>query len=71
MIAVEQGDFFKPNTETIAVHMWTQVFMGWSSFRNIALIPTYNLVEKLLPPTLTCPKTKTKYFNFLKYEIYE
>ena len=62
--AVDQGKFFEPSAETIAVHMWAKPsLMDWFSLQTIYRIITFNKVESTLPPTLSCPKVKTKYFD--------
>ena len=60
---VSEGKFFSPRPETIAVHMWTHVYLGWSFFRSAYLSSMYNHVEQVLPPTLECPKIKKEYFS--------
>lgn len=52
--AVNKGEYFKPSTATVAVHMWTHVFLGWSILRGAINAATYTRVEKALPPTMQC-----------------
>lgn len=59
---VNHGHFFTPTPETIAVHMWTHVYLGWSFLRSSYLSSLYNHVEHVVPPTLECPKIKKEYF---------
>lgn len=59
---VSRGHFFVPIPETIAVHMWTHVYLGWSFFRSSYLASLYNHVEHAVAPTLECPKIKKEYF---------
>merc|ERR1711871_626602 len=53
---VHNSQFFNPTPETIAVHMWTHVYLGWSILRSSYLASLYNRVERALPPTFQCPK---------------
>ena len=59
-----RGNVFNPAAETIAVHMWAKPgFMDWFSIDTMYRTITFNKVEQKLPPTLVCPKVKTKYFE--------
>lgn len=51
---VKKGDYFRPTGATVAVHMWTHTFLGWSLLRGAYNAQLYNKVEKTLPPTMSC-----------------
>ena len=58
------GKLFNPTPETIAVHMWAKPgFMDWFSVDTMYRTIAFNRVEQKLPPSLLCPKVKTKYFS--------
>ena len=57
-----RGHFFTPIPETIAVHMWTHIYLGWSFLRSSYLASLYNHIERVVAPTLECPKIKKEYF---------
>ena len=58
------GKVFNPAAETIAVHMWAKPgFMDWFSIDTMYRTIMFNRVEQKLPPSLVCPKVKTKYFD--------
>ena len=58
---VSKSVFFRPTSNTIAVHMWTHVYLGWGFFRNLYSAPVYNLVEGSLPPLTSCPSSFIRY----------
>jgi hypothetical protein len=51
---VNKGMYFRPSESTVAVHMWTHVYLGWNLLRGAYNARLYNSVEKALPPTLAC-----------------
>jgi len=55
---VNKGQFFRPTDSTIAVHMWTHVYLGWNLLRGAYNAQLYNSVEKTLPPTMACGAAK-------------
>lgn len=52
---VNKKKFFRPSTQSIAVHMWTHTFLGWSFLRGVYMWARYGYVERSLSPTTTCP----------------
>lgn len=54
---VRAGKYFSPSEFTIAVHMWTHTFLGWSFFRGMYNSGVYAEVERSLVPSHRCPKT--------------
>jgi hypothetical protein len=54
---VRAGKYFSPSEFTIAVHMWTHTFLGWSYFRGLYNSRVYAEVERSLVPSHRCPKT--------------
>lgn len=52
---VRAKKYFSPSKFTIAVHMWTHTFLGWSFFRGLYNSGVYAQVERELLPTLRCP----------------
>jgi hypothetical protein len=53
--ALHKKRYFQPDSETVLVHMWTHVYLGWSLFRGWYNSGTYQKVEKRLQPTFSCP----------------
>ena len=53
---VRAGKYFSPSEFTIAVHMWTHTFLGWSFFRGLYNSGVYAEVERSLVPSHRCPK---------------
>jgi hypothetical protein len=53
---VRAGKYFSPSEFTIAVHMWTHTFLGWSYFRGLYNSGVYAEVERSLVPSHRCPK---------------
>jgi hypothetical protein len=53
---VRAGKYFSPSEFTIAVHMWTHTFLGWSYFRGLYNSRVYSDVEQSLVPSHRCPK---------------
>ena len=51
---VQRGEYFRPSPATIAVHMWTHTFLGWSILRGAINAALYTRVERALPPTMQC-----------------
>jgi hypothetical protein len=51
---VTRKQFFHPARETVAVHMWTHVYLGWNFIRTAYSRFIYIQVENELPPTLSC-----------------
>ena len=52
---ISKSDFFIPDRiDTIAVHMWSHVYLGWNFIRSYLNFRTYRSVENILPPTLSC-----------------
>jgi hypothetical protein len=47
--------FFRPSERTIAVHMWSHTYLGFSFLRGIYMWARYAHVERTLPPLQTCP----------------
>ena len=56
---VRQRQYFSPSQRTIAVHMWTHTFLGWSFFRGWYNSAVYQRVAAALPPTMRCPDRAT------------
>lgn len=54
---VNRNIYFRPSTQTIAVHMWTHTFLGWSFLRGFYMWARYGHVERSLKPMNTCPDT--------------
>ena len=52
---VRSKKFFSPSGSTIAVHMWTHTFLGWSFFRGMYNAGVYAAVERELVPSMFCP----------------
>ena len=52
---VRARKYFSPSEYTIAVHMWTHTFLGWSYFRGMYNAGVYARVERELVPNLSCP----------------
>jgi hypothetical protein len=52
---VRKEKFFEPSERTLAVHMWTHTYLGWSFIRGMLNNAIYDEVEKKLPPSLRCP----------------
>jgi hypothetical protein len=57
---VNQDLFFRPSDNTVAVHMWSHVHLGWHFLRFAYLANVYNQVERALPPTFRCPPDAEK-----------
>lgn len=53
---VRSKKFFSPSESTIAVHMWTHTFLGWSFFRGMYNSGVYAAVERELVPSMHCPR---------------
>ena len=53
---VRAKKYFSPSKFTIAVHMWTHTFLGWSFFRGLFNSGVYAQVERELIPTMQCPE---------------
>lgn len=51
---VRRGDYFRPRSDTIAVHMWSHVYLGWNYVRTAYNNRVYRSVEEKLPPTFSC-----------------
>ena len=54
---VRSKKFFSPSESTIAVHMWTHTFLGWSFFRGMYNSGVYAAVERELVPSMHCPRS--------------
>jgi hypothetical protein len=52
---VKKRQYFTPTERTVAVHMWTHTFLGWSFFRGLYNSAVYARVERALPPQMWCP----------------
>lgn len=52
---VRAKKYFSPSKFTVAVHMWTHTFLGWSFFRGLYNSRVYAQVERELVPTMRCP----------------
>ena len=52
---VRARNYFSPSEYTIAVHMWTHTFLGWSYFRGMYNSGVYADVERRLVPNMECP----------------
>jgi len=52
---VKKREYFSPSEYTVAVHMWTHTFLGWSFVRGLYNSRVYSQVERKLPPTMRCP----------------
>ena len=52
---VRAKKYFSPSESTIAVHMWTHTFLGWSFFRGMYNSGVYAAVERQLVPSMQCP----------------
>jgi hypothetical protein len=52
---VNKREYFSPSEYTVAVHMWTHTFLGWSFVRGLYNSRVYSQVERKLPPTMRCP----------------
>lgn len=52
---LRKGDIFHPTERTIAVHMWSHVYVRWYPLRYLRMLQTAANVVQELPPTLTCP----------------
>jgi hypothetical protein len=52
---VRAKKYFSPSDSTIAVHMWTHTFLGWSFFRGMYNSGVYAAVERQLVPSMQCP----------------
>ena len=52
---VRAKKYFSPSDSTIAVHMWTHTFLGWSFFRGMYNSGVYAAVERQLAPSMQCP----------------
>ena len=52
---VENKMFFRPSVNTVAVHMWSHVYLGWTYFRSIYNSFVYKNVESTLQQTFQCP----------------
>ena len=52
---VRAKKYFSPSKFTVAVHMWTHTFLGWSFFRGLFNSGVYAQVERELIPTMQCP----------------
>lgn len=52
---VNKREYFSPSESTVAVHMWTHTFLGWSFVRGLYNSRVYSQVERKLPPTMRCP----------------
>ena len=57
---VRAKKFFSPSQYTVAVHMWTHTFLGWSFFRGWYNSRVYAQVERELVPTNSCPNVSTE-----------
>ena len=57
---VRAKKFFSPSQYTVAVHMWTHTFLGWSFFRGWYNSRVYAQVERELVPTNSCPNVFTE-----------
>ena len=57
---VNEDLFFRPSDNTVAVHMWSHVHLGWHFLRFAYLANVYNQVERALPPTFRCPPDAEK-----------
>ena len=57
---VRAKKFFSPSQFTVAVHMWTHTFLGWSFFRGWYNSRVYAQVERELVPTNSCPNVFTE-----------
>jgi hypothetical protein len=55
---VKRRELFRPSERTVAVHMWTHTYLGWSFLRGLYNDRVYAKVESRLPPTLSCPSVK-------------
>lgn len=53
---VRRREYFSPTERTVAVHMWTHVFLGWSFLRGLYKSSVYDEVEGRLTPDMHCPK---------------
>lgn len=53
---VRADKYFSPSEFTIAVHMWTHTFLGWSYFRGLYNSRVYAQVERSLVPSHRCPR---------------
>jgi hypothetical protein len=58
---VNKGVYFRPSESSVAVHMWTHVYLGWNLLRGAYNARLYNSVEKALPPTLACGSLISNY----------
>ena len=54
---VRARKYFSPSEYTVAVHMWTHTFLGWSFFRGMYNAGVYADVERRLVPNMECPAT--------------
>jgi hypothetical protein len=52
---VNKRKYFSPSEYTVAVHMWTHTFLGWSLVRGLYNSRVYSQVERKLLPTMRCP----------------
>ena len=52
---VKKRQYFTPTDRTVAVHMWTHTFLGWSFFRGLYNSAVYERVERTLRPQMSCP----------------
>jgi hypothetical protein len=48
------GSYFNPSPRTIAVHMWSHIYLGWNFIRMLFNRKYYHMIENALPPTLIC-----------------
>lgn len=51
---IRKSKYFNPSKNTIAVHMWTHVYLGWNFIRSFYNWRIYSTVESTLSSRLIC-----------------
>ena len=51
---VNNKQFFNPTANTVAVHMWTHIYLTFNMLRTMYSRNIYDGVERALPPTFSC-----------------